>query len=164
MLRLTIKLTTLTILFITFSLCAQNKNSENDTKDLAAIEKLHQKEQEASLKNDFKTLRSLIDDNAVVMPNGQDIVEGKDALDASFQTMKAAMSDYVVLKYKMDFQEIKVLGNYAYEWGTITGASRKKGSDEVYNTSYKIMRILKKEPNGEWKVYRSMWNSDPDNS
>jgi uncharacterized protein (TIGR02246 family) len=138
------------------------QNSTDVKKDLLAINKLDKMDEEASKKNDFNTLRSLIADDAVIMPDGQNIVRGKDEIDQSFEGMKDAMSDYTVLQYKMKVEEVKVLGNYAYEWGTIYGTSKKKGETGTFNNSYKFMRILKKEPSGDWKIYRSMWNSNPD--
>jgi ketosteroid isomerase-like protein len=156
-----IKYKSLVILFFlltSISLFAQESGGTKE--DLLAIEKLHKMDEEATKKNDFKTLRSLIDDDAVIMPDGQNIVRGKDEIDQSFEDMKSAMADYEVLQYKLKVEELKVLGNYAYEWGTIYGTSRKKGSKDTFDTSYKFMRILKKEPNGDWKIYRSMWNSN----
>jgi len=66
-----------------------------------------------------------------------------------------------VLEYVLDFEEVKFLGDYAFEWGTIRGATRPKSSGEIEYSTYKVMRILKKQPDGEWKVHRSIWNENP---
>ena len=41
-------------------------------------------------------------------------------------------------------------------------SSAKVSSDAGPATlAYNIMRILKRQPDGEWKVYRSIWNEAP---
>jgi ketosteroid isomerase-like protein len=63
--------------------------------------------------------------------------------------------------YQLDFEEVKVLGDYAYEWGFIRGAMRPRVGGETQHLSYKVMRILAKQPAGEWKVHRTIWNENP---
>jgi ketosteroid isomerase-like protein len=70
------------------------------------------------------------------------------------------MSQVEVLVYVLDFEEVKVLGDYAFEWGTIRGAMRSKDSDEIEHSSYNVMRILKKQADGQWKVHRTIWNDN----
>lgn len=129
--------------------------------ELAAIEKLHQRDMAASKAGDFETLHTLMTDEAVVMPPGAPWLRDKAEREASFSNMQAAMSQFEVFEYILDFEEVKVLGEYAFEWGTIRGAMRAKGSPEITYSSYKVMRILQKQPDGEWKVHRTIWNENP---
>jgi uncharacterized protein (TIGR02246 family) len=138
-----------------------NKNT-NQEKDLAAIERLHEKDTLASKAGDFATLRSIMTDDAVVMPPKGKWIRGKAELDASFRNMEQAMRQMEVLEYVEDFEEVKVFGDYAFEWGTIRGAMRSKS--EIERSSYKVMRILQKQPDGEWKVHRTIWNDNPSES
>jgi uncharacterized protein (TIGR02246 family) len=130
-------------------------------KDLEAIERLHQKDMAASKAGDFATLRSLMTDDAVVMPDKGKWIRGKDALDASYRSMEKSMSNAEVLEYIEEFEEVKILGEYAFEWGTIRGSMRPRGGGEAEYSSYKVMRILQKQPDGEWKVHRTIWNENP---
>lgn len=136
----------------------------NFQKELEAIEQLHTKDMLASQSGDFATLRSIMTDDAVVMPPGGNWRRGKTELDASFARMQNAMSQSEVLEYVLDFEEVKILGDYAFEWGTIRGSMRAKDSDEIQLSSYKVMRILQKQTNGEWKVHRTIWNDNPGTS
>jgi uncharacterized protein (TIGR02246 family) len=133
-------------------------------KDREKIERLHEKDMNASKAGDFETLRSLMTDDAVIMPPGGDFVRGGAALDASLSRMKEAMSQIEVLEYVEEFEEVMILGNYAAEWGIIRGAEQPKDGGEVELSSYKVMRILQKQSNGEWKVHRSIWNENPTQS
>ncbi len=134
----------------------------DDDKDLAAIEELHRRDMRASREGDFRTLRSIMSDDAVVMPPGGRATRGRAELDRSFSRMAEAMGSVEVLEYVLDFEEVKVLGDYAFEWGTIRGASRMRDGDgSVERSSYKVMRILQRQPDGEWKVHRTIWNENP---
>ncbi|HXG65975.1 MAG TPA: SgcJ/EcaC family oxidoreductase [Blastocatellia bacterium] len=133
-------------------------------KDLEAIERLHQKDMAASKAGDFATLRSIMTDDAVIMPPGGKVVRGRAEMDAGFERMKESMSQVEVLEYVLDFEEAQVLGDYAFERGMIRGAMRSKDGGEVEHSTYKVMRILQKQPDGSWKVHRSIWNNNPANA
>ena len=130
--------------------------------DLRAIERLHQKDMQASRAGDFETLRSIMTDEAVILPPGGEAVRGKEELDASFARMRDAMDRIEVIEYVLDFSEVKILGDYAFEWGEIRGSMRQTG-DEPQRSTYNVMRILQRQPDGEWKVHRSIWNERPTN-
>jgi uncharacterized protein (TIGR02246 family) len=130
-------------------------------KDLELIRRLHEKDMAASKAGDFETLRSLMTDDAVMMPPGESWIRGRAELDASFNRTKDAMRQVEVLDYVLDFEEVKILGDYAFEWGTVRGAMRSRNDGEVEYATYKVMRILHKHSDGEWKVHRSIWNENP---
>jgi ketosteroid isomerase-like protein len=76
--------------------------------------------------------------------------------------MAEAMHDVEVTEYELDFEEVMVLGDYAFEWGTIRGAARPIAGDRAAPPEpsvYKVLRILKKAPDGQWRVHRAMWNT-----
>ena len=125
--------------------------------DLRAIERLHQKDMQASRAGDFDTLRSIMTDEAVILPPGGEAVRGKEELDASFARMRYAMDRIEVIEYVLDFSEVTILDDYAFEWGEIRGSMRQMGG-RVQRSTYNVMRILHRQPNGEWKVHRSIWN------
>ena len=125
--------------------------------DLAAIEALHQRDIRASLAGDYKALRLLMSDEAVMLPPGQARQSGKSELDHAFRKMAGAVPDYEVLRYEQKWDEVRVFGDLAYEWGAITGASRKRSTQEVQEETYHVMRILRKERDGEWRVFRTIW-------
>ena len=125
--------------------------------DLAAIEALHQRDIRASLAGDYRALRSLMSDDAVVLPPGQERQSGKAELDRAFGKMASAIPAYEVLRYEPKWDEVRVLGDVAYEWGSITGASRERATQKIEEETYHVMRILRRERDGEWRVYRTIW-------
>ena len=133
--------------------------SDNIQSELAKIEALHQQDMKASKEGDYKTLRSLLTDDAVMMPPNNDWIQGQQQLEQNYKQMEEDMEGMEILDYRLDFKEVKILGNYAYEWGKIIGSSRNKDG-EITKSIYKVMRILKKNDSGEWKVHRAIWNSN----
>ena len=126
--------------------------------DLALIEALHEADVRASKAGDYRTLRSIMSDDAVVLPPGGRLIRGREALDRSFAAMSATESPTEVLEYRFDWQEIRVLGDYAFEWGYIHGKERHKTSGTISSELYQVMRILQRQPDGSWKVHRTIWN------
>jgi ketosteroid isomerase-like protein len=125
--------------------------------DLKIIEQLHLKDIQASQRGDFKTLRSIISDDAVIIAPNANPVRGKETHDKNFEAMQQSGTRIQVLSYNIKMEEIKIFGEYAIEWGTITGSSKDKNTGKIIESRKNVMRVLRKE-NGEWKVFRSIWN------
>lgn len=125
--------------------------------DLRLIEELHRIDEQASKMQDYKVLRSIMSDEAVVMPPGAGFLMGRERLDAAFAKMESAHKTEEILEYAFDFKEVLIVEGYAIEFGTIKGRSRPLNADTYTETVYKVMRILRKEESG-WKVFRTIWN------
>jgi ketosteroid isomerase-like protein len=76
--------------------------------------------------------------------------------------MSRAPRTHDVLDYALRFQEVKVLGDYAYEWGSITGSMREIVTGDVSRSAFHVMRILRRQADGSWRVYRSIWTRAPE--
>ena len=144
--------------------CAEADPSVDVERDLAAIERLHARDVRAVKTGDYETLRSLWSDDAVVMPPGAPWIRGSDALDGRFKRRAEAIPEFEVVEYDIDFEDVQIFGDYAFEWGTIRGASRPIGdsSAPVQRPVFKVLRILQKQPDGECCVHRAMWNTSSD--
>ncbi len=126
--------------------------------DLERIDELHRTDMRASKDRDLATLRSLLSDDAVVLPPGGRMVRGRDALDRSFETMAAVEATSDVLEYRFDWHEIEICGEFAFEWGYIEGTERDRTTGETTEERYHVMRILQRQRDGCWKVHRTIWN------
>lgn len=124
---------------------------------LKAIENLHRRDMRASASGDFAALRRLVDDDAIMFPPGQAVQRGAKEFDSSFARMDTASKTHEVLEYRLEFEEVKVFGNYAVEWGAIRGATREVSTGRVSRSEYHVMRVLRRQLNGSWKVWRSIW-------
>jgi uncharacterized protein (TIGR02246 family) len=122
-----------------------------------AIERLHRRDMRASAAGDFAALRALVDDNAVMLPPGGAPQRGAKDFDAAFERMSNSPRTHEVIEYRLEFEEVKIFGNYAVEWGAIRGATRELATGRVNQSEYHVMRVLRRQSNGSWKVYRSIW-------
>ncbi len=124
---------------------------------LQAIERLHRRDMRASAAGDFRALRALVDDDAVMFPPGAAPQRGAKEFDAAFERMAAAPKTHEVISYRLEFEEVKVFGRFAVEWGAIRGATREIATGRIVEAEYHVMRVLRRQKNGSWKVYRSIW-------
>lgn len=140
------------------------KNSEqerfSEKEELRKIEELHRTDREASLKGDFATLLALLTDDCVLLPPDSPPIVGKNAIQEYFDQQKELLSGIEITEYVHDFQEIKILGNWAYEWGYFSNTAKPKNGGELIKGSGKLLRILALQDDSSWKVTRSIWNID----
>jgi ketosteroid isomerase-like protein len=127
--------------------------------DLQKIDELHRIDMQASQSGDYRTLRTLMSDDAVVLPPGGKMIRGWAALDASFAAMASHAPSAEVLEYRFDWHEIEILGDYAFEWGYISGQERNLSDGTISAELYHVMRILQRQSDNSWKVHRTIWNA-----
>ena len=111
----------------------------------------------ASAAGDFAALRALVDDDAVMFPPGGAVQRGAKEFDATFERMSGAPKTREVIDYRLEIEEVKIFGNYAVECGAIRGAMREIATGRIIQSEYHVMRVLRRQRNGAWKVYRSIW-------
>jgi ketosteroid isomerase-like protein len=134
---------------------AQNQQLQDD---MQAINSLHNKDIEASLALDEPVLESLWTDDVVTMHPGSPPIVGKAA---NVERLKAGieqMKSQEVLAYNEEFQEIRIQGDWAWEWGSITGRTRPFSGGNEASYQFNVMRVLERQPDGNWKVARSIYN------
>ncbi|HUU19511.1 MAG TPA: DUF4440 domain-containing protein [Sedimentisphaerales bacterium] len=127
---------------------------------LKSIEELHKNDKIASMNGDLETLLSLFTDDGIAIPAEGEIIEGKEALREMLKQNFELLKDYIITEYKQDFKETKILGKYAYEWGIYSGKYKSKEDNKEIIGSGKLMRILRLQEDGSWKVSRTIWTID----
>ena len=142
------------------SACASKKDGA--TADMEAINTLHQRDMEASKKWDVDTLASLWADDIVTLSQGEPPMIGKDANRAAIVRLRDESRDVQITDYILSFNEVKIVGDWAFEWGTYSGTVKPVGGGEALRTTGKVFRVLKKDSDGSWKIARAMYDSDND--
>ena len=128
--------------------------------DRRAIEALNEHDVKAALANDVDAIVSQWTDDFVVLPPVGPIVRGRTANLAAAELGKEQMQALIPLEYVVDFEEITVVGDYAFEWGTYRGTARPRAGGSDVTFSGKLMRILQRQSDGSWKMHRTMLTSD----
>jgi len=102
------------------------------------------------------------DDGVLLVPRHEPIV-GKAALRRFFQEKKDKYANYDMLAYEEQWNEVMVVGEYTYQWGTVSYRMKPPTGNEFGGTVHAV-RILKREEDGYWRVARAMWNEAPESA
>ena len=136
------------------------QSQHNLETELRAIEELNQHDVKAALASDTDAIISQWTDDFTVLPPTGPILRGKSANSAVVEQGKEQWKALVPVDYSVDFEEVIVSGDYAFEWGTFRSAVRPRDGGEPLTSSGKLMRILQRQPDGSWKMHRTMMTSD----
>ncbi len=128
-------------------------------RDWKALETLHQLDIEATKAYDVDGLASLWTEDIVALPPGAEPVVGKEANRKLLEAGRASSAQFETLEYEQDWQEIRVVHDFAWERGVFTGAVRPKAGGDVTRYRYNVLRILQRQPDGSWLVHRTIWNA-----
>jgi len=135
--------------------------TKNKKDELTAIRELHAKDINASKARDFDTLLSLWTEDGVLLEPGKQPTRGIDAIKSYMEEQKEAGKTYVIKKYEHRWEEIKVVGDWAFEWGFFDAVAEMIASCEVIEQRGKLFRVLQKQKDGSWKVARVIAHNDP---
>lgn len=128
--------------------------------DLRAIEALNQHDVKAVMAGDIFAITSQWTDDFVVLPPSGPARRGRVANAALAEQGLEQLQAIEPIDYVVEFDEITVFGDYAYEWGTFRGSMRPRAGGEAITYGGKLMRILQRQPDGSWKMHRTMMTND----
>ena len=125
--------------------------------DQRAIAALHALDAEASRSMDSCALAALWTDDIVSLRPGEPPLRGREANAASLARTLAARGSAETLGYAIDFAEVVIAGDLAYEWGTYREGLRARRHEEPLLREGHVMRVLARQPDGEWKIARTIF-------
>jgi uncharacterized protein (TIGR02246 family) len=134
---------------------------QDNVKDLAAINELHEKDLKASRAKDFDILLSLWTEDGILLEPGKEPIVGIDAIRAYIDEQSQASQDYTINKYEHHWMEIKVIGDWAFEWGFFEAEAKMVAGGKVIRDHGKLFRLLKRQKDGSWKAARAIFHNDP---
>ena len=125
--------------------------------DTTAINALRDKVTAAYNSTDAAALAATYADDAIMMNPNQDPVEGKPAIQASYEAMFKENAGTVAINLALSPLETQVAGDWAYDRGNATSTVTPKSGKPVEQLG-KYLVIAKRQTDGSWKVYREMSN------
>jgi ketosteroid isomerase-like protein len=126
--------------------------------DLAAIEKLHQKNIEVTLSQDPKGLIDMWTEEGVALEPGIPPVAGKQAIQTNNEKVHAQYPGFKVLSYAPAFKEIQISDGWAYEWGETDAKFAMSPESAPVSLHIKGVRVLRRQSDGSWKMALTIWN------
>jgi ketosteroid isomerase-like protein len=124
--------------------------------DLAAIGAFNERYVGAINDGDVETLSSLTTDGHIMlMPNRPPLV-GKAPNVAALRSLFEGFE----IDETWTPVETEIDGDLAYQRGTFTVVSTPKAGGAASTTSGSFLRIYRRQPDGEWRMTRDMFNGD----
>lgn len=118
--------------------------------DLAAIEKLHEADVEATMKQDPNYLTQLWSDDAVNLGFATPAV-GLKSIQASYEKFRTDYPDFQVVKYAPEIKETLFADEWAVEVGNFAGTYKMSAKENPVSVQSKGIRVLKRQADGSWK-------------
>ena len=149
----TVLVITSAMLFFAFSY-KMDVDSMGD--DIAAIEQLWDNYALANNTGDLELYMSLMADDIVKMPPNKPAFSGKELLR---EKKEKGYANYTI-EMAIYNEEVQVDGDLAFSRGTYTVSKTPKAGGETVYVDGKYLTILKRQPDGSWKIYRDCYNSN----
>jgi len=118
------------------------------------IERLHQLDVETTLSDSADELAKLWDNDAVRIQAGTVPEVGKAVIYADDKRWEASSGRDHSLCYRPEIQNVQIAGEWAIEWGYFSYKSSTNG--KISTGRGKVMRVMKRQPDGSWKFARVM--------
>ena len=119
--------------------------------DLAAIEKLHQKDIEATLSQDPKGLIDIWTEEVVRFNRGSPPAVGKQAIGAENEKVRAQYPGFKVLNYAAKYKNIQIEDGLACEWGEHEVQYKLSLEAPPGSWSGNGLNVLRRQSDGSWK-------------
>jgi ketosteroid isomerase-like protein len=148
---------------IAFLLCgssnfdaAWSQPTSDEKKIIDTLAQISSQFSAAYVKGDIEKLVSFYTDDAVIFPGNSDLIRGKEAI-KKYWTLAPGRT---VTHHKITAVEIKIMGDFAYDYGYYEVSGRN--NDEAWGPNYgKYLIVWKRGSDGAWKMHLDMWNSRP---
>jgi ketosteroid isomerase-like protein len=127
---------------------AHDNGPEQDARK--AIQRLYQQDVEATLSGKADDFAKLWDSGAVRLQPGAPPEIGKAVIYADDKREEANSGGGQNACYRSEIKDLQIVGDWAFEWGYFSykeSANSKPGRG-------KVLRVIKRQPDGSWKFAR----------
>lgn len=139
------------------------EQQQTQAEDQQAIDHLQQEDIDAHLALDVDKIAATWDDEVVALPPHSKPIQGAAAYRSYMEAQRKSLTNVDVLGYEQSWNEVRLLGDYAYEWGVVNERFQPAATNKELDLSYNVFRVLKREPSGSWRIYREIWNDRSSN-
>jgi ketosteroid isomerase-like protein len=84
---------------------------------------------------------------------------GREANRAAILRLRDESRGFQITDYILSFNEVKIVGDWAFEWGTYSGTVKPVDGGDAIRTTGNLIRVLKRDSDGSWKIARAMYDS-----
>jgi ketosteroid isomerase-like protein len=154
----------LSLLIIVFLSCNSESGTGISENDAKALFQLHEDYKNFWLQNDStKVVDLFLKNGAIVPPNNKgDIVKGRKAIGA-WWFMANGDTTYPITSFVYKNDSLTATGNLATWEGVSEVGWETRVKDSIFSSHSSVTNFITvcKKENGEWKIYRQIWNQKP---
>lgn len=132
-----------------------------DRRASQGVNAFNQKEVEACRKMDHPASAALWADDGVDLIQGLQPMVGKAAISDWLNGLTPQLHGAKMVYCTIDWRKISIRGDWAYEWGVNRQKIEFPPPQKTFENEGKILLILKRQPDGSWKIELESWNSSP---
>jgi ketosteroid isomerase-like protein len=149
----------LTVLLL--GLAAEASVASENRPDVQAVRSALQRWEAAYNSGDLNRMKGFWTDDIVALYQLNEPISGLKGFWESFAAqVKATFAAYDV-DYKLGIDEVDASGDMAFDRGTIHISLKSKAGGETIFFNERYLEIMRKQPDGSWRVARAMANDPP---
>lgn len=150
---------TLIVIICLFSVRLGLSSQENTLGILKAkIDEVNAILDKASLENDYETMAKYYSDDVIVLPNGEPLIQGKEAFIENEK--KSGEAGYKIKKIETTIIEMFTSGKFVHEIGKYEITLEVPGLPYDYTDKGKYLVIWEIQSDGSLKIKLETWNHD----
>jgi len=139
---------------------ANRSGTSPDQDARKALDQFNQNFDAACQKMDNPAAAALWDENGADLLPGMAPMIGKPKISEWLNGLTPQLAGAKMLYCTVDWQDIQIHGDVAYEWG-INRQKIEFPSKPSFANEGKIVLILRRHPDGLWKIALESWNNNP---
>jgi uncharacterized protein (TIGR02246 family) len=129
--------------------------------DVANVKAFNQAYESAEKTADVGKMVSLWSPDGIALPPGEPALVGSRQIRAWLDKNRMDTTTLKMTKNTANWRDIHVNGDYAFQWAQTFVNVRSKADDAGIHMSGTTLQVLKKQPDGSWRLYRSSWSYQP---
>ena len=127
----------------------------------AEIERFNRSFDAAVLHMDNAAVIALWAEDGTTLLPGMAPLSGRSNIAKWMDDITAKMPGYKVTKQEDTYHDIQVSGDWASEWATTVQVVQPPDGKPPIETHGKLLLVLHKEKDGNWRIKQEMWNALP---
>ncbi len=133
--------------------------SSNDD-ELAHVKAFNQAYSNAQKNADVNAMVNMWAPDGVMLPAGEPAVVGSRQI-RGWLAKNQPDASVVISNDVSNWKDITVTGDYAFQWAQTFVDLQSRAGGGGAHMSGTVLQVLKKQPDGSWKLYRSSWSYQP---
>jgi len=146
------------VLLVLMGWSAAQMGDGNTQSEVSAVKSFNQNYLAAEKSANVDKMANMWASDGVILPPGEPPVVGSKQIHAWLEKNRIDPATMKMTENVANWRDISVSGNYATQWGeTYVDVRSADGSAGMHMSGTKL-QVLKKEPDGSWRLYRSSWS------